>query len=125
MTDRDQIVATLEEALSVAETSLIVRSVGVIVEVRGPLRLRQGSEWLTLGDEGGSHVHLKTEQVCTLRYTQPDNGNAALELLGFEGDVLCRVSFRGTNPARTESYNRERAANVSERFDRLAERAGT
>lgn len=125
MTDRGQIIATLEEALSVAETSLIVRSVGAIVEVRGPLRLRQGIEWLTLGEEGGSHVHLKTQHVCTLRYMQPDNGNAALELLGFEGDVLCRVSFRGTNPARTESYNHERAANVSARFDRLAERAGT
>ncbi len=122
---RDQIIAALGTALAFAETSVIVRSVGAIAEIRGPVKLRQGAEWLTLGEEGGSHVHLKTEDVCTLRYTQPDEGNAALELLGSEGQVLCRVSFRGTNPARTEKYNRERATNVKARFGHLAEREVT
>lgn len=124
MTDQAHIIATLEAALAFLETSLIVRSTGAIAEIRGPLTVRQGMEWLTLGEEGGSHVHLKTEDICTLRYTHPDDSNAALEILSIRGDVLCRVSFRGTNPARTGSYNAERTANVRARFDCLTERAG-
>lgn len=124
MTDRDQIIVTLEAALAVAETSVIVRSVSAIAEVHNLRKLQQGAEWVTLGEEGGTHVHLKIQDGCRLHYTQPAEGNAALELLGAEGEVFCRVSFRGTNPARTESYDRERAANVRARFDRLAESAG-
>ncbi len=124
MTNRDQIIAALEAALAFVETSVIVSSAGAIAEVHGLRTVRQGAEWVTLGEEGGTHVHLKIQGGCRLRYTQPDEGNAVLELLGFTGDVLCRISFRGTNPARTESYNRERAAHVRARFDRLAECAG-
>lgn len=121
MTDRAYIIRTIEAALAFGKTSVIVRSVGAIAEVHDLLTLRHGDEWVTLGEEGGTHVHLKIQDGCKLRYTQPDEGNAALELLGSDGDVLCRVSFRGTNPSRAESYNRERAANVSVRFGRLAE----
>ncbi len=125
MTGRDQILAAIEAALAFGDTSVIVRSSGAIAEVHGLLTLRQGAEWVTLGEEGRTHVHLKIQDGCRLRYTQPDEGNAALELLGPDGDVLCRVSFRGTNQARAESYNRERAAHVRERFGCLAECAGT
>jgi len=125
MTDREQILAALEAALACGDTSVIVRSAGVIAEVHGLLTLRQGAEWATLGEEGSTHVHLKIQEGCRLRYTQPDEGNAALELLGFNGDVLCRISFRGTNPARAESCNSECAANVRVRFGCLTECAGT
>ena len=125
MTGRDQIVAAIEAALAFVETSIIVRSPSAIAEVRGPLTMRQGAEWVTLGEEGGAHVHLRIQDGCRLRYTQPDEGNAALELLGYNGDVLCRISFRGTNPARAASYNRERATNVRVRFGGLEECAGT
>jgi hypothetical protein len=125
MIGRDHIIEALEAALAFMETSVIVRSTGAIAEVHGLLTVRQGAEWVTLGEEGGTHVHLKIQEGCRLRYTQPDEGNAVLELLGVEGDVLCRVSFRGTNPARAETYNGERAAHVRERFGRLTECAGT
>jgi hypothetical protein len=125
MINRDDIGATLEAALAFAEISVIVRSAGAIAEVRGPLTVRQGTEWVTLGEEGGSHVHLKILNVCTLRYTESDDANAALELRGSGGDVLCRISFRGTNPARTESYNRERAVDVRALFSHLTECART
>lgn len=124
MTGRDHIIAALEAALAFMETSVIVRSAGAIAEVHGLLTVRQGAEWVTLGEEGSTHVHLKLQEGCRLRYTQPDEGNAALELLGPDGEVLCRVSFRGTNQARAENYNPERAANVRERFGCLAECAG-
>ena len=125
MTDRDQTIAAVETALAFPETSVIVRSAGAIAEVRGPLKLRKAAEWLTLGEEGGSHVHIKAQEVGALRYTQPDEGNAALEILSSGGDLLCRVSFRGTNAARTESYDRERATNVRARLGHLAEHADT
>ena len=125
MTGRDQIIAALEAALAFVETSVIVRSAGAIAEVHGLLALRQGAEWVTLGEEVSTHVHLKLQEGCRLRYTQPDKGNAALELFGPDGDVLCRVSFRGTNQTRAENYNPERAAKVRECFSCLAEFAGT
>ena len=124
MTGRDQILSALEAALAFGNTSVIVRSAGAIAEVHGLLTLRQGAEWVTLGEEGRTHVHLKIEDESRLRYAQPDEGHAALELLGPDGDLLCRVSFRGTNQARAENYNPERAANVRERFGCLAECAG-
>lgn len=124
MTGRDQILSALEAALAFGDTSVIVRSAGAIAEVHGLLTVRQGAEWVTLGEEGRTHVHLKIEAASRLRYTQPDDGNAALELSGPDGDLLCRVSFRGTNQARAENYNPERAANVRECFGCLAECAG-
>ncbi len=125
MTGREQILAALEAALGFGETSVIVRSSGAIAEVHGLLALRQGAEWVTLGEEGQTHVHLKIEDGSRLRYRQQDEGNAALELAGPDGELLCRVTFRGTNQAKTESYNPERAAKIQERFGGLVECAGT
>ena len=125
MTSRDQILLALEAALRFEETSVIVRSSGAIAEVHGLLTLRQGTEWTTLGEEGQTHVHLKIENGCTLRYTQPAEGNAALELSGLRGDLICRVSFRRTNQARPENYNSERAAQVRERFGHPANECAT
>lgn len=125
MTGRDKILAALEDALASGETSVIVRSSGAIAEVQGLLTLRQGAEWVTLGEEGQTHVHLKIQDGCRLRYRPQNEGNAALELLGAEGDLLCRVSFRGTNQAKPESYSPERAVKIHERFGCLAECAGT
>ncbi len=119
MIDQERIVALLEAALALAEISVIVRSAGAIAEVRGPLTVRQGAEWVTLGEEGGSHVHLKIQNVRALHYRESDDSNAALELLGAGDELLCRISFRGTNPARMESYNRERVNDVRARFGRL------
>lgn len=125
MTGREQILSALEAALAYGDTSVIVRSSGAIAEVHGLLTLRQGTEWVTLGEEGQTHVHLKIEDGSKLLYRQQDEANAALELIGADGDLLCRVSFRGTNRAKTEHYSPERAAKIRERFGCLAECAGT
>lgn len=125
MTGREQILSALEAALACGDTSVIVRSSGAIAEVHGLVTLRQGTEWVTLGEEGQTHVHLKIEDGCRLLYRQQDEANTALELLGADGDLLCRVSFRGTNRAKTEHYSPERAAKIHERFSCLAECAGT
>lgn len=124
MTQQDGIIATLEEAVGFMETSLIVRTPVAIVEMKGPLKVRQGQEWLTLGEDSGSHVHLKTEAVDRIRYTHPPDANAALEVRSADGDLVCRISFRGTNPAQGDRYNSERAVDVRTRFARLAEQAG-
>ncbi len=124
MTGREQILSALEAALAYGDTSVIVRSSGAIAEVHGLLTLRQGTEWVTLGEEGKTHVHLKIDEGSRLLYRQQDEANAALELVGADGDLLCRVSFRGTNRAKTEHYSPERAAKIHERFGCLAEGAG-
>ena len=124
MTEWDEILTALEASLACGETSVIVRSAGAIAEVHGLLTVRQGEEWITLGEEGQTHVHLKVEDGCRLRYRQQDAGNAALELVGADGELRCRVSFRGTNQARAEQYDAERTRRIRAQFGRLAERAG-
>lgn len=124
MTQQAGIVATLEAAVGFMETSLIVRAPATIVEMKGPLKVQQGREWLTLGEDSGSHVHLKTEAVVMIRYTHPPDANAALEVRNADGDLICRISFRGTNPAQGDRYDSERAMDVRTRFARWAEQAG-
>ncbi len=125
MTGREQILSALEAALAFGNTSVIVRSSGAIAEVHGLLTLRQGTEWVTLGEEGQTHVHLKIEEGSRLLYRRQDEANAALEVIGADGDLLCRVTFRGTNRAKVENYYPERAAGLHERFSDLVEGAGT
>ena len=125
MTGREQILSALEAALAFGNTSVIVRSSGAIAEVHGLLTLQQGTEWVTLGEEGQTHVHLKIEEGSRLLYRQQDEANAALEIIGADGDLLCRVTFRGTNRAKVENYHPERAAKLHERFSDLVEGAGT
>ena len=121
MISQDQIVLALESALGFVETSVIVRSSGAIAEVHGLLTVWRGTEWITLGEEGQTHVHLKIVEGCRLRYRQSDNNNSALELAGADGEVLCRMTFRGTNRTKTDHYHPERALKIHESFGYLAE----
>lgn len=126
MIGQDDIFSALESALRFEKTSVIVRSSSVIAEIHGLLTVWRGTEWVTLGEEGGTHVHLKLEAGCRLRYRQSDDKNAALEFTGAGGELLCRVTFRGTNRAKTGQYDPARAAMVCEQFSHLAnERAAT
>ncbi len=125
MTKQAEIIATLEEAMGSEASSLIVRTPAAIVEMKGPLKVQQGQEWLTLGEDNGSHVHLKTEAVGMIRYIHPPDANAALEVRNADGDLVCRISFRGTNPTQGDHFHSERAVGVRMRFARLAEQAGS
>ena len=125
MNGRDQLMAALETGLGFPDTSIIVRSACAIAEVRGPLPLRRGAEWLTLGEESGSHVHVKADAIVDVRFCDPCDGNAALEVLARDGTVVCRISFRKTNAARVGNYDRERAERIRTNFRHLAALEGT
>jgi len=118
MTD---VVGILEEAVNLGDVIGIVRGNGTIAEVMGDLRLRRGEEWLTLGQEGASHVHVRVAEVQAVRFTHAQGRNAALQVLGAGGTVLLQVSFRGTNPERAEAFRAERLEAVRARFGHLAE----
>ncbi|HWF61612.1 MAG TPA: ChuX/HutX family heme-like substrate-binding protein [Nitrospira sp.] len=123
MRDPRETFTILEEAMSLTETSFIVRTATAIVEMRGPLKVALGKEWATIGEKFGSHIHLRMQSCHALRYTPPNKTNAALEVRSTDGELVCRLSFRGTDPSQTERYDAERAANVHTRFARLAEEA--
>lgn len=118
----DDVVAILERALAMADTMIVVRSGSAIAEVAGG-PLRRGNEWLTLGDEGvgASHVHVKVADVGGLRYREPGERNAVLDLLAADGAAILSVSFRKTNPARAESFDPERLAAVRACLGHLSE----
>jgi hypothetical protein len=119
MTQADDDLSILEFALSLPETSLILRNAGAIAEIRGPLPLRRGPAWLTLGEEGGSHVHVKAADIRGCVFSDPPDANAALTVLGPDNGPLCRISFRGTNPLRATADGNARAIAVKEHFGHL------
>lgn len=110
------LLAALGAALAFEDVAVILRAPGAIAEITGPLPLRGGEQWLTIGQEGSSHLHLRTADVAALRFSAAADANAALEVLGPDGGTLCKVSFRGTNARRAERYNAPFAAAVHERF---------
>jgi hypothetical protein len=115
----DEVFQTLRDALALDGSRVSVRAPGAIAEVYGPLDARRGAEWLTLGTEGGSHVHLKLSEVAALGFSAPADANAALEVLARDGARLCRVSFARTNRSKTE-HDAARLAEVCRRFGHLA-----
>lgn len=118
----EAVLTALEAAFALGETMVIVRSGAAIAEVAGG-PLRRGQEWLTLGDEGAgaSHVHVKLSEVHAVRFREAEGRNAALDVLGANGESLLSVSFRKTNPGRAETFDPERLAAVRARFGHLVE----
>jgi hypothetical protein len=111
--------ALLEAALKTDDTNVVVRSTSAIVELIGPLPMRLGPEWLTIGEEGKSHVHVRRKDVARLRFGAPANANAHVELISAEGEVILRVAFRGTNPEKVEKFQPARLAELRSRFEHL------
>ena len=111
--------ATLEAALKTEDTNIVVRSASAIVELMGPLPMRLGPEWLTIGEEGKSHVHVRRKDAASLRFGAPTNANAHLELLAAGGEVILRIAFRGTNPEKTEKFHPARLGELRSRFGHL------
>ncbi len=117
--NESDLVAAIEAAVRFADTSVIVRSPSAVAEVKGPLNVRSSHEWLTLGEENGSHVHARLSDMRTLRFRQAPDANAALEVLGEGGCLLFRISFRNTNRSRPEKFDPIRFSAVADRFARL------
>jgi hypothetical protein len=111
--------ATLEAALKTDDTNIVVRSASAIVELMGPLPMRLGSEWLTIGEEGKNHVHVRLKDAASLRFGAPANANAHLQLLATGGEVILRIAFRGTNPEKTEKFQPARLGELRSRFGHL------
>jgi hypothetical protein len=100
-------IAELKAALAFPDTAIIVRGASVITEIAGPLSVRRSTDWLTLGEDSGSHLHVR----------------AMLEVLDAAGALLCKVSFRRTNPARADRYDPSHAARVQAHFQHLCAEA--
>ena len=113
------LIAELEAALAFSNTALIIRVPSLIAEIRGPLALRRGSDWLTIGEDQGTHVHLRAADIARGRLVTSNTANLQLELQDCAGATLCKVSFRNTNPAKQERFDLELSARVRARFGHL------
>jgi hypothetical protein len=111
--------AILEAALTMPDTNVVVRNTSAIVELHGPLPLRRGGEWFTLGEEGRDHLHVKMSEAASLRFDAPGNANAHLDLLASGDDVILRIAFRKTNPEKASKFEGARLAEVEGRFGHL------
>jgi hypothetical protein len=118
MPDSD-LIGELEAALAFSHTAMIIRGPATIAEIRGPLAVRRGSDWLTIGEDGGTHVHLRAADIARCRLAVADNANIQLEVLDSAGATLCKVSFRNTNRSKENRFDAEHAARVQARFGHL------
>lgn len=116
-------IAELEAALAFPDTAIIVRGASVITEIAGPLSVRRSTDWLTLGEDSGSHLHVRGSDVARCRFVAAPTANAMLEVLDAAGALLCKVSFRRTNPARADRYDPSHAARVQAHFQHLCAEA--
>ncbi len=107
--------ALLQLAAAQPDANLIVRSAVAIAEVPGPLVLAGVGRWLRLGVEGESHLHLDRRAIAGLRFLAPRDRNAHVCVVGHRGELICRIAFRKTNPARTP-YRVERLRELFLRF---------
>ena len=124
MTGRASIIEVRRAVLALGDTNVIVRLAAAIAEVQGLLAVRQGSEWVTLGEEGRTHIHLKIEEESRFLYRAPQEGNAVLDVMGPDGQTVCRVSVRGMNPTRQEQDDARRTALAREWLTHRARCAG-
>lgn len=93
-----ELLQVIERAARRENTNLIVRSEFAIAEVKGPLQLHCTGQWLRLGVEGQSHLHIKVAEIERLEFSAPTDANAGIKLLGQKNALLCRIVFRHTNP---------------------------
>jgi hypothetical protein len=122
--DRDGIIRVLSDALADEQAAVVLRSHDAIAELRGPMRPRAGGQWLTLGEEGASHLHVRLDRIDAIKFREAQEGNAALEVFDRDGAMVFRISFRHTNPARPENFDSARLAALHSRFNRLAVEGG-
>ena len=106
-------IEALRAAFGEPDARIVVRTPSAICELQGPLPLRQGDEWLTVGVEGQPHIHLRTLDVHALRFQAPDDGNAALEVVDAAGARVVRIAFGRTNPGKPECDHARRASVIA------------
>jgi hypothetical protein len=114
------LIAELEAALAFPNTAMIIRGPSVIAEIRGPLAVRRGADWLTIGEDGGTHIHLRSTDVARCTLVQASTANIQLELQDSAGATLCKVSFRNTNATKEDRFDPELTARVRTRFGHLS-----
>ncbi len=110
----------LEEVLAFGDTTVIVRAAGAVAEATGG-PVRRGQEWLTVGDEsaGASHMHVKQSEIAAIRFRRAEGRNAALDVLNANGETICSLSFRKTNPGGADTFDSHRLAALTARFGHL------
>jgi len=103
-------IARLQAAVGEPDARIVVRTASAIAELVGPLPLRTGDEWLTVGVEGQPHIHLRTADLAALTFAAPSDGNVAIEVADAAGARIVRVAFSRTNPAKADCDAARRAA---------------
>lgn len=122
--DSPEWVRALKDALAFPDARVILSAAeGAVAELVGPLELSggpaEGKDWLRMGQESASHVHLRASVWKGLQYRHPEDRNASLEVLGAAGTAILRISFGRTNPAKPERFSPPRRAAADERFGRF------
>ena len=87
----------LSDLVKINDILLIVKNIGAISEVRGPLSIKQKEKWITIGEnDGPAHLHINSELIKSAEFVEeekPERTSFSVRFLDENNDRVLAVFF--------------------------------
>lgn len=87
----------LSDLVKINDILLIVKNIGAISEVRGPLSIKQKEKWITIGEnDGPAHLHINSELIKSAEFVEeekPERTSFSVRFLDENHDRVLAVFF--------------------------------
>jgi len=87
----------LSDLVKINDILLIVKNIGAVSEVRGPLSIKQKEKWITIGEnDGPAHLHINSELIKFAEFVEeekPERTSFSVRFLDENYDRILAVFF--------------------------------
>lgn len=87
----------LSDLVKINDILLIVKNIGAVSEVRGPLSIKQKEKWITIGENNGpAHLHINSELIKSAEFVEeekPERTSFSVRFLDENHDRILAVFF--------------------------------
>ena len=87
----------LSDLVKINDILLIVKNIGAISEVRGPLSIKKKEKWITIGEnDGPAHLHINSELIKSAEFVEeekPERTSFSVRFLDENHDRVLAVFF--------------------------------
>jgi putative heme iron utilization protein len=87
----------LSDLVKINDILLIVKNIGAVSEVRGPLSIKQKEKWITIGEnDGPAHLHINSELIKSAEFVaeeKPERTSFSVRFLDENHDRILAVFF--------------------------------
>jgi putative heme iron utilization protein len=87
----------LSDLVKINDILLIVKNIGAVSEVRGPLSIRQKEKWITIGEnDGPAHLHINSELIKSAEFVEeekPERTSFSVRFLDKNHDRILAIFF--------------------------------